>query len=66
MEKKENVKYFCEIYELIDLYSYKRDMPADNDTVNFFEKLKRYCDLLNLDFETLKKEFNLTDYNDFY
>ncbi|MCM3712728.1 hypothetical protein [Halalkalibacter oceani] len=65
MSKVERVSYFSELYKLINLYSYKRDLVVDEETANFFENVKKYCELLELDYEALKKEFDLLEPSDF-
>lgn len=57
MNKIERVKVFSELFELITMYYVDRDHPAEEN--NFFEKVENYCDLLDLDFDELKKVFEL-------
>lgn len=65
MTSVEKNKYFYELYQLLNVYSYKRDQVVDNQTENFFEKVQSYCDYLDLDYDTLKKQFNLLEPDDF-
>jgi hypothetical protein len=57
MNKVEKVKAFSELFELINMYYVERDQPSEED--NFFAKVENCCDLLELDFEELKKAFEL-------
>jgi len=59
MDKKENVKIFAELYDLILFYYENRDQPVDKN-FDFFEEIEILCKKLNLDFEEFKKHFNLT------
>lgn len=65
MNKIERVDYFCELYNLLNVYSYKRDAPVDDETADFFVKIKKYCCLLDLDYEHFKREFDLLEAKDF-
>jgi len=58
-------EYFAELFNLIEVYSFKRDLPIDDEMKDFFTKVKSLCGLLDLDFNTLKKEFNLLEPNEF-
>jgi hypothetical protein len=58
MEKVEKVKVFIELYDLVNFYYTERDQPVDPN-FNFFKEVEKCCNLLDLDFETFKKEFNL-------
>ena len=58
MDKIEKVKVFMELYELINFYYTERDQPVDPN-FNFFKEMENYCNQLDLDYLTLKKEFNL-------
>jgi hypothetical protein len=58
MDKIEKVKVFIELYELINFYYTERDQPVDPN-FNFFKEMENYCNQLDLDYLTLKKEFNL-------
>ena len=58
MDKVEKVKVFAKLYELVNFYYENRDQPVDND-FNFFEKVKIYCDKLDLDIEEFKNEFKI-------
>jgi hypothetical protein len=58
MDKIEKVKVFMELYELINFYYTERDQPVDPN-FNFFKEMENYCNQLDLDYLTLRKEFNL-------
>ncbi|WP_252313229.1 hypothetical protein [Sinobaca sp. H24] len=59
MDKVNNVKIFAELYDLVLFYKENRDLPTD-ENFNFFEEVEKYCEKLNLDYETFTKEFHLT------
>ena len=61
-EQEKRVAYFNELVDLIELYSFKRDLPVDEETADFFEKLKLNCERLDLDYEAFKKSFNIKEY----
>ncbi|MBO8162164.1 MAG: hypothetical protein H0Z34_00425 [Brevibacillus sp.] len=65
MDRVHRVKIVSELFDLLNVYSFKRDQPIDEDTANFFEKVKHCCDLLELDYDAFKKEFGLMDSQDF-
>ena len=47
-----------ELYGLIDFYYENRDLPVSDD-FNFFEKVSKCCEVLNVDNKTIIKEFKL-------
>ncbi|MFS0689375.1 hypothetical protein AB1K89_09040 [Sporosarcina sp. 179-K 8C2 HS] len=51
-------KAFIDLYQLLIFYSENRDLPVPED-FNFFDEIKKKCAILELDFETISKEFNL-------
>ena len=55
MEKE---KAFIDLYQLLIFYSENRDLPVPQD-FNFFKEIKKNCEILELDFEIISKEFNL-------
>lgn len=57
MDKIERVKVVSELFELINMYYVERDQPSEGN--NFFEQVQRCCDQLDLDFNELKKVFEL-------
>jgi len=57
MDKIERVKVVSELFELINMYYVERDQPSEEN--NFFEQVQRCCDQLDLDFNELKKVFEL-------
>ncbi|UFJ41795.1 hypothetical protein LOK74_04640 [Brevibacillus humidisoli] len=65
MNSVDRVKVVSELYELLNEYACKRDLPVDESTANFFEKVKRCCDLLDLDYDECKKEFGLKESHEF-
>ncbi|MGM8366233.1 hypothetical protein ACLIBG_12255 [Virgibacillus sp. W0181] len=60
MNKQERVKAFAELYELLTFYYENRDQPVERG-FDFFGEVETLCQKLDLDFEELKKEFNLTN-----
>ncbi|MFD2828991.1 hypothetical protein [Corticicoccus populi] len=46
------------LYELIDFYYENRDLPVSPE-FNFFEQIEESCRVLDVDYETVLKEFNL-------
>ncbi|WP_158591827.1 hypothetical protein [Oceanobacillus halophilus] len=56
MDKVEKVKVFAELYELINYYYEYRDQPVKGD-FDFFAELEKRCADLDLDYETVVKEF---------
>ncbi|MCR8635126.1 hypothetical protein [Paenibacillus radicis (ex Xue et al. 2023)] len=57
MDKVERVKVLSELYELINMYYVERDQPSEEN--NFFAKVENCCKQLDLDFDELKKVFEL-------
>jgi hypothetical protein len=57
MDKAEKVKVFAELFDLIKMYYVERDQPSDGN--DFFIRVERCCNILDLDFIELKKEFEL-------
>ncbi|NOU92469.1 hypothetical protein GC093_04360 [Paenibacillus sp. LMG 31456] len=57
MDKVERVKVVSELYELINMYYVERDQPSEEN--NFFAKVEICCKQLDLDFDELKKVFEL-------
>ncbi|MBP1153685.1 MULTISPECIES: hypothetical protein [unclassified Paenibacillus] len=57
MDKVEKVRVLSELFELINMYYVDRDQPTEEN--NFFKKVEYCCSLLDLDFNELKKEFEL-------
>ncbi|MFD0677726.1 MULTISPECIES: hypothetical protein [unclassified Paenibacillus] len=57
MDKVERVKVLSELYELINMYYVERDQPSEEN--NFFAKVENCCNQLDLDFDELKKVFEL-------
>ncbi|MHA6258958.1 hypothetical protein ACXYMX_03480 [Sporosarcina sp. CAU 1771] len=58
MGEVDKVKAFSELYDLMVFYSENRDQPVAKG-FDFFKNVELQCDLLGLDFEEFKKEFNL-------
>jgi hypothetical protein len=57
MDKAEKVKVFAELFDLIKMYYVERDQPSEGN--DFFTRVERCCNILDLDFIELKKEFEL-------
>lgn len=51
-------KALVELYELIDFYYENRDLPVSPD-FNFYEQVEEKCSVLDVDYNTVLKEFNL-------
>lgn len=51
-------KALVELYELIDFYYENRDLPVEPG-FNFFEQVEEKCNALDVDYETVIKEFHL-------
>lgn len=49
---------FVDLYQLLIFYSENRDLPVPED-FDFFEEVKKNCAILELDFDVIRKEFNL-------
>ncbi|MEH7253380.1 hypothetical protein V7111_14725 [Neobacillus niacini] len=52
------VKKLAELFELVQYYYEYRDQPIENGE-NFFSKIAECCNVLEVDLEEVKKEFNL-------
>lgn len=59
MNKDEKLKAFTKLHGLILFYSEYRDRPVEKD-YDFFGEVKNCCEILDLDYEAIKKEFQLT------
>lgn len=59
MEKDPKIEAFTKLHELILFYSEYRDRPVEKD-FDFFAEVKACCEVLDLDYGELKKEFQLT------
>ena len=59
INKVEKAKACKELYGLIDFYLENRDQPVQQD-FDFHQEVKKLCHELDLDYDTIKKEFNLT------
>lgn len=59
MKKNSKLEAFSKLYSLLGFYSEYRDRPVEKD-FDFFKEVKYCCEILDLDYEELKKEFQLT------
>jgi len=59
MNNVDRAKTFKELFDLITFYFENRDLPVDSD-FDFFKEVESFCVKLDLDYETIKDEFNLT------
>lgn len=51
-------KALVELYDLLDFFYENRDLPVDSD-FDFYTQVKEKCDVLEVDYDTVVKEFNL-------
>lgn len=56
MGKDPKVKAFIKLHGLMNFYSEYRDRPVEKE-FNFFKEVKMCCDILGLNYEELKEEF---------
>lgn len=49
---------FVKLFDLLIFYSEERDQPV-GENFDFFSEVNNCCDILSLDVEVVKKEFNL-------
>ncbi|MBO1003842.1 hypothetical protein ACFSKI_08455 [Pseudogracilibacillus auburnensis] len=63
MNKQDKVKAFKELHGLLIFYSENRDQPVEQG-FDFFKEIATLCQQLDLDYETFKKEFNFTNFNE--
>lgn len=59
INKIEKAKAFKKLYDLIDFYLENRDQPIPQD-FDFPREIKKLCHSLDIDYDTIKKEFNMT------
>ena len=55
MEKE---KALVELYDLLDFFYENRDLPVKAD-FDFYTQVKEKCEVLNVDYDTVIKEFKL-------
>ncbi|MFB4167366.1 hypothetical protein [Virgibacillus sp. JSM 102003] len=58
MKEIRKVEAFSELHNLLIYYSEYRDQPVE-EGFDFFKEVKTYCEILEIDFEEFKKEFEL-------
>lgn len=61
MNELTKVQAFEELFQLIIFYSEHRDLPVDED-FDFFEEVKKYCKILDLDYKAFKDTFHLKEF----
>ena len=59
MAKDPRVEAFSKLHSLIVFYSEYRDRPVE-EGFDFFQEVKNCCEILDLDYEDLKNEFQLS------
>jgi hypothetical protein len=57
MDKMKKVEVVAELFGLINLYYVERDQPTEEN--NFFVKVEACCNQLDLDFNEVKRVFEL-------
>lgn len=57
MNQVEKVQVALELFELINMYYAERDQPTEEN--DFFVRVEKCCEQLDLDFQELKKVFEL-------
>ncbi|MEK8130385.1 hypothetical protein WMW72_20980 [Paenibacillus filicis] len=57
MDKVKRVEVLAELFGLINLYYVERDQPTEEN--NFFSKVEDCCNQLDLDFNEVKRVFEL-------
>jgi len=51
-------KALVELYDLLDFFYENRDLPVNAD-FDFYKQVKKKCEILDVDYDTVIKEFKL-------